>query len=202
MTNAALAALRHHVTGTIERGEGTAIVERPAHWHGVDLPHAPGELNVAAGVQPWSNPEQYVIFSVKSDYVVNGNHYRRLPRGGAEGLEDWFAGVSPTAYRGGIPYKALEGSYKGKREPSWIINARDWRRLADSGWIDQEESVLHLGAWEGGGRPATLWYREFPAAGESRAVPIGKFHQEGRAYAVQQDAWTLDPSTGEYYTCD
>ena len=101
-----------------------------------------------------------------------------------------------------IGFKRLTGCYKGVEEPAWIINARDWRKLAASGWIDGQESVLHLGAWDKGGRPATLVYRDTTGKDHVRHwVDIGTFSQATEAYARKQDAWTFDPSTGEWFVC-
>lgn len=166
-----------------------------------DLPHAAGTLANGAGVQPWSSPEQYVLFSIDrpdagylwSPSVTNADRF-----------DEWLSGNAIQ-----IGFKRLVGCYKGQQEPAWIINARDWRALAASGWIDGQESVLHLGAWENGGRPAHLYYSTRwtsfgpPIAGRSGTPEfLGAFKQATKAYALKQDAWTLDPTTHEYFVAE
>lgn len=151
-----------------------------------DLPCAGGTLASGAGVQPWSSPEQYVIFSIDS---VGDLSYQS-----PEGFDGWLSAA-------GIGFKRLLGCYKGEQEPAWIINARDWRKLAASGWIDGQESVLHLGAWANGGRPATLYYGE-RIDGHIRFIEAGTFRLTTKRHALAQEGWTFDPSTTEYYVAE
>jgi hypothetical protein len=149
-----------------------------------DLPHAGGNLAGGAGVQPWSSPEQFVIFSHDATY------------GHSDELAFYLQARD-------IGFKALVGCYKGTKEPAWIVNARDWRQIAASGWIDGQESVLHLGPYDNGSRAAALYYgQRQEGASADTAHWIGRFHQEAKAYALKQDAWTFDPSTGDYYVAD
>lgn len=152
----------------------------------LDLPCAAGELRNGAGIQPHSSPEQYVIFAID------------LPQYAGAFKSEIAAGFTGTAYEDGrnaIGCKELVGYYKGTLEASYIVNARDWPAIAKSGWINKQESVLHLGAWANGGRPATLYY----ADGHSEA--IGKFQLASRATALKKDGWTFDASLGEYFIC-
>lgn len=167
-----------------------------------DLPHAQGPLANGAGVQPWSSPEQYVIFSI--DYPGTIDWSKLSDNWSTEKqFNAWLADKS-----GG--FKRLVGHYtyadtaKGSiDEPAWCINARDWRKLAASGWIDGQESVLHLSPWANGGRPATLWFANTPTLGGPpvRHKPIGTFQLTTEKRAKASDAWTFDPSTGDYYIC-
>lgn len=142
------------------------------------LPHAPGPI--ATGVQPWSSPEQYVIFSIDG-----------------EGLTATRQVFEATI---GVNVKPVEGCYKGKLEHSWIANARDWAAIAASGFLDAQESVLHLGPWSNGGRPATLHFSFASGDGiGAPSVPLGQFRQTAKDYALTQDAWTRDGT--DFYIC-
>lgn len=140
-----------------------------------NLPHAWGSL--ASGSQPWSSPEQYVIFSIDDESI--------------EATRDKF-----TEYLAklNVSAKPVEGSYKGKIEHSWIVNARDWTWVALSGYLEYQESVLHLGVWRNGGRQAVLYYADH------RVQPIGNFVQTTKTYALKQDAWTRDGT--DYFICE
>lgn len=158
-----------------------------------DLPSATGALANGAGVQPWSSPEQYVIFSIDfvPGYSSTGARALRVA-----GFESDLRGLD-------IGFKRLVGCYKGEQEPAWIINARDWRKLAASGWIDGQESVLHLGPWQDGGRAATLHYQHLEAPGVNKwQESIGTFQLTSKKRALASDAWTFDPSTGEYFIAE
>lgn len=163
-----------------------------------DLPHAGGNLANGAGVWPTSSPEQYVIFSIDRPHHA-GSFETELACG--------LSGVGYEDGRNAIGFKRLVGHYTfrdGREidEPAWIINARDWRKLAASGWIDGQESVLHLGPYENGGRPAALVYRDTIGADHVRHwVDIGTFTSATEARAKREDAWTFDPTTGEYFIC-
>lgn len=97
----------------------------------------------------------------------------------------------------GIVLKDLQGSYKGQREDSWLIDANDWHAielpatLADDG----QESVLYLDNQ----RNAWLYFAEDGYAFGAKAVHLGPFREAHVTMATLRDAWTRDLSTGKYY---
>lgn len=99
-----------------------------------------------------------------------------------------------------IGFKALCGSYKGQSENSFIVNQKDFLRCGV--WWKGEESALILSKLYRNGtlygsRKATLYYIDRRPGGWHKE--IGSFRNVSREYALKQDNWTLDPTTGEYY---
>lgn len=147
--------------------------------HDITVPHAEGELTQGSN---WSNLEQFVIFAADNDK----------------------GSILTYALRNhGIGFKQLDGSYKGERETSYIVNARNWERIRSFWLIEGQESILHLGPFLNGGREATLYYAEPVIASlDVRDEPIGTFRQTTKEYALKQDAWTFDPSEAAYFICE
>lgn len=169
-----------------------------------DLPHAGGTLAGGAGIQPWSSPEQYVIFSIDRPDDLATDQWSLPAENNASSFSRWLE-------RAGIGFKRLIGHYTFKDgrpidESAWIVNARDWRTIAASGWIDGQESVLHLGPYDNGGRAATLYYCNFVAApwhwADQTRQTIGTFQLTTKQHALKCGAWTFDPSTAEYYVAE
>lgn len=104
-----------------------------------------------------------------------------------------------------INYKPLVGSYAGKTEHSYIIGAADIIAVAIAGWLNKQESILHLGACDSRDRrKATLFYlqegRDFNDPSKE-TVDLGVFQSVSREEAMQQAGWTYDPSIDEYFIC-
>lgn len=149
------------------------------------VPCAGGDRTPAAGgVISSSSPEQYLILSI--DGAEKGD--RRAE----------FLGWCLTH---DVGVKALQGAYKGTKEWSFIINARDWQKVYDRGFCKGQESILHLGpsyertihGWRRCARMATLYYRD------GHVEVLGRFVGCSKAYALKQDAWTYDPADNQYY---
>lgn len=145
--------------------------------HDITVPHAEGELTQGSN---WSNLEQFVIFAVD------------------KGSDDI---LTAALYLHEIGFKELEGSYKGERETSYIVNARNWERIRSFWPIENQESILHLGPFLNGGREATLYYAS-SLHDQSNEQPLGTFRQTTKEYALKQDAWTFDPSETAYFICE
>lgn len=145
----------------------------------LDLPYAAGDLALAGFDQPWSSPEQYVIFSIdgeEDDAVVEAFEAH---------LQSWEIG-----------FKRLKGCYKGMQENSWIINSRNWLYVRYWHELAGQESVLHLGRWSNGGRDATLYFAD------GHREHVGRFMLEPKEFALKQEAWTFDPSIPAYFVCE
>lgn len=100
-----------------------------------------------------------------------------------------------------LPFKPLEGSYKGVKETSFIMPRKSYERALKDGWLVGQESVLLLSTPHslGGGqsyRDATLLFLE---TGDTLA--LGHFVPRHKDYALAQEAWTFDPATGTYFVC-
>lgn len=105
----------------------------------------------------------------------------------------------------GINYKPLFGSYEGKTENSFIIGSDDIISVAVAGWLDKQESILHLGACDSRDRrKATLFYlqegRGFNDASKA-PVELGVFCSVPKDEAMAQAGWTYDPLLNEYFIC-
>ena len=104
-----------------------------------------------------------------------------------------------------IDYKSLIGSYNGVTEHSFIVNSDHIVSVAIGGWLDKQDSILHLGHCDSRDRrPATLFYL---ADGKGFNDPIrkpeslGVFQSVSRAEAMAQMGWTFDPTLNEYFIC-
>jgi hypothetical protein len=98
-----------------------------------------------------------------------------------------------------IPYKALNGSYKGKEEVSFLIRETDYSLVESdpAAWLEDQETVLVLSAQaphRHGLRTATLIYLN-----DRPNEVLGSWLNVTKDEALSRDAWTLDPSTGEYW---
>jgi hypothetical protein len=94
----------------------------------------------------------------------------------------------------GLKFKSLNGCYKGQTEDSFIINAKDFRKVAV--WTQNQESILLLGPCNARDqRPAMLLYQDGGQEflGWLRSVPANQ--------ALSSDAWTYDPTQDAYFVC-
>lgn len=96
------------------------------------------------------------------------------------------------ATAGGIPFKSLKGSYRGRIEDSFIVAATNFPKVRK--WADEQESVLHLGPCDARDRrPATLIYQQ---GGREH---LGLFRACGRNEALARSSWTYDPTQDLYF---
>lgn len=126
---------------------------------------------------------EYCIYSVGNDKIID-------------------AAFKTWCLHNRIGFKELVGSYKGETESSFISLAANMPALIAAGWLEGQESVLHLGNPKnfGGGkfkRPATLVFM----ADDSR-VSLGMFRQTSRELALKADGWSFDPSNSTYWICE
>lgn len=97
----------------------------------------------------------------------------------------------------GIGHKTLIGSYDGNTEISWIINLDNLKQVYLTGMLNDQESILTLGACDARDRrPATLH-----GIGNTWEKGIGLFQSTTREKALKHRSWTYDPSTGNYFIC-
>lgn len=88
-----------------------------------------------------------------------------------------------------IPFKAVNGCYKGIKERAYVTLAGYGVRAL--GILDKQESVLLLGKRQGDIRKARLQYSD------GRVVEIGDFTESTKDAALKQDGYTED--NGNYY---
>lgn len=138
------------------------------------------------GIWGHSSPigaNHYILFAVSDNLIMNA------------ALTGWMKGQ-------GIGYKPLLGSYKGKTEQSYITSYENLPKLFAVGWLAGQESVLVLGPCNTlDERPASLMFLNPEGNAFIKGEDIGMFRTVSRAKAHAQEAWTYDPSTGEYYVC-
>lgn len=101
-----------------------------------------------------------------------------------------------------IPSKRLTGSYTTLngdkiRETSWIVPAKYIKLIRQSGFIDRQESLLHLSdiTDRKGRRKANLEYLQ-----TNQHVPAGFFGSTTREDAIQSDGYTYDRQNDTFYT--
>lgn len=117
--------------------------------------------------------------------------------------------VTGTLRRADVPYKILQGFYKGEHETSYLISAEHFDEVDNAAILGRQESVLVLGPIErvrfkispdgltnDGARPATLHFLD-----GSLPVNLGYFVPCAKEDAEKADGFTLDNSTGQYYLC-
>lgn len=96
----------------------------------------------------------------------------------------------------GIPFQVLLGSYKGQLETSFIIPHIRLEAMAVSGYVDEQESILILGAVnQNGTRPARIRFLE---TGEE--LDLGSLTRVTKEEALTNDGWTFNPMINSYFT--
>jgi hypothetical protein len=88
------------------------------------------------------------------------------------------------------------GSYKGKMEPSFMMNEVDFNKfIRGTDWIADQESILNV---PGDVRqPCTLEY-----LGSSYVVAMHPMVGVAWSVAKYLDGWTYVPATRKYFTCE
>lgn len=95
-----------------------------------------------------------------------------------------------------IDFQVLLGSYKGERETSYIIPYDRLEEVMHSGLLNEEESILILGAMNGlGRRPATLHLLT-----TNEVFPIGQLVAAARSEAEPQEGWSYNPTAKQFFT--
>lgn len=95
-----------------------------------------------------------------------------------------------------IPSKPLLGRYKGKSEQSFISRMDDFEVILP--WLNAEESYLHIHSFDARDRPkATLCYLS-----DGSEEFLGRFVPVERETAMQLEAFTYDPTYGQYFVCE
>lgn len=100
---------------------------------------------------------------------------------GAKGKAEFEAWLTSN----NIGFKPLIGKWQGKIAFSYIINARDWLRVRDSGYVTKQEYLLYL--W-----PHAYGYTEFGVdARKATLYDLGGH--------LPDKTWTLDTANNGYY---
>lgn len=85
------------------------------------------------------------------------------------------------------------GCYKGQKELSYVCHKEVFEEhIRDTAYIAEQESVLWVAS--GNKQEAHLEY-----LADGRIEPIGSMHSVCREEAMQSEAWTHDPITGNYW---
>ncbi len=110
----------------------------------------------------------------------------------AELLGDTLRAILARASNAGVPIKPVIGSYKGKLEFAFIVQAWDLGTFRP--FFEGQESVLLLGAHDARDRrKATLVYLD------GRMTELGTYGSVTEAEAKASEAWTYDPTQGLYF---
>ena len=143
---------------------------------------------------------EYVIFAIDNDGDLHTN---------AKFLRYVDERVAMQKMKGKM--KLCIGSYKGKLERSYIVRWDDFmEHIADSGYVDKQESILILRDGYYGVTYATLkfnsayntdWPAEFPNVG-SNDLFLGVFKSIPANEALYEEAWTYRPDLDTYYVCE
>ena len=143
---------------------------------------------------------EYVIFAIDNDGDLHTN---------AKFLRYVDERVAMQKMKGTM--KLCIGSYKGKLERSYIVRWDDFmEHIADSGYVDNQESILILRDGYYGVTYATLkfnsayntdWPAEFPNVG-SNDLFLGVFKAIPANEAMYEEAWTYRPDLDTYYVCE
>lgn len=91
--------------------------------------------------------------------------------------------------------KRVVGSYKGEKEQSFSMPAKDFydRGLPEVCARHEQESVLFLDGQRG------AWLRFAPDYSENGQKYLGQWREVPEAVASARDAWTFDPQTNRFY---
>lgn len=96
------------------------------------------------------------------------------------------------ALRTNLGFKPLRGCYKGKPERSFIVNAKDWRKVQP--FVIGQESVLLLHDYNRADVPkATMIYSD------GKREELGLFCQATAEVTKHRESWTFDPLSGCYF---
>ena len=96
-----------------------------------------------------------------------------------------------------LPFKVLEGKYKGVKETSYIIKFQLGVSVTEL--MPEQESVLVLSPVQDNGlRKALLHYKDRDI-GTNGIVPIGDFTPVSQEIAEAQDNYTYDPTQNQYF---
>lgn len=124
--------------------------------------------------------DSYVIFAIDDQSPAAGAHFRNF------------------MVAQGIGFKPLIGCYKGVTEQSYIINEKDWPRVAEIGVLQNQESILIVGPCTSRDRrPAKLDYLLDGVPSED----LGTMRSVPEAEAKAESSWTYDPHLKEYFIC-
>jgi len=102
--------------------------------------------------------------------------------------------VESMLKRTNIPFKAVQGVYKGTKEESFIIDLKYINAAMELARHYNQESILVIDA----NSNATLKY--MPVTVESDSY-LGIFQEVLESTAKTLDAYTYDIETGTYYAC-
>lgn len=113
------------------------------------------------------------------------------------------------ALENGLAFKSLQGSWKGRHNPAFIVEDTPSIRLKIAYWVRKQEALLCLGPAyrlreDGlyqlfGNREAILDWLEPDGYTVSYREPIGLFGAVSKATALRLEDWTFDPTENQYY---
>lgn len=135
-----------------------------------------------SGIAQHSSPgNNWVIFSVSK---------------GTDAHADWVNTCLTinTLEDNKIPFKRLEGTYKGSaKETSFIINEQYSDKALEIAVAFNQDSVLLLDNHKHGLYKATLLYID------GHLEPLGYLRSVGKEIAESQQSYTFDPSQDKYF---
>lgn len=100
----------------------------------------------------------------------------------------------------GIGFKPLEGCYRGAKEFSFIVNKRNLPIIKEHGWLEGEETILHLtGMQRIGQRHAFARHAQLEWLDTGQIDFLGWYVACNKNVALSKEAWTHDPSDDTYW---
>lgn len=182
-------------TGTMINTD-TSSIDYPADSHSCstcivpyhfDLPQAKDAIDAdisLSGIWSHSSDERYFIAAIDRQTKLGKGLFIKW-------LEENHIG-----------YKPLLGKYDGVTEYSFIINARDWKQVLHSGFINRQNQVLYLwsnaygyGKYGSDNRKATM-YDMHTGIG----TDIGVMVAINKTDLIDYDNWSYDINSDQYYT--
>ena len=132
--------------------------------------------------------EPVVIFAIDAAAGTMDERQRAL---GVQQFKLWCARLA-------LPVKELVGSYKGEREPSFLMTEADFE---DSGvrfiWCSGQESLLRLTATKGPAEfGAGYRFAWLDFTSPARHVELGRFRRVNASDLPAYDGWTFEPEDG------
>lgn len=94
-----------------------------------------------------------------------------------------------------IPYKEVQGCYRGEIEQAFIVDARHKAAVSEIAREYNQECILHLDE----DRHGHYLYLTDSVGGEAAADYAGKFVKTTKERAAKQEGYTYDPIEDQYW---
>lgn len=106
--------------------------------------------------------------------------------------------VMKTLATQGIRFQVLLGSWKGEAEVSYMVQAEALPFIEANGFLDEQETVLILGAIDSTGRRPALMVT-LVDEGESLGENLGYLTECTKQEAMSSEAYTYNPHIDKFF---